>query len=289
MIKTISNDYLTVNINTLGAEVTRVLSNEGVDYIWNGDEKYWKRHAPILFPIVGRLMNDEYTYKGKTYHMGQHGFARDMEFNVVDEKTSSITFELKANSETKELYPFDFRLEVNYELVDHKLKTNLHVFNEGQEEMLFSIGAHPAFNVPLNGAGNYNDYKVELANKKSYDEIFFKAPYADFNSIKSINLTEPVYLSHEMFYDDAKVLKINDVEITSMLSSDKTEHGVSMTAYTTEYGGIWSSKDAPFVCLEPWWGITDSINSDGKLENKVGINRIDKKTDFEAKFDLLFF
>ncbi|TMS99308.1 aldose 1-epimerase family protein [Apilactobacillus kunkeei] len=290
-MKTISNEYLKVKINTHGAEINSVKSTDGIEYIWSGDKRYWSRHAPILFPIVGRLKDNQYTYDGKTYEMGQHGFARDMEFDVLDQGSNWIDLQLVSNEETKKLYPFSFKLVIHYELDNYKLSTNINVFNNDTREMYFSIGTHPAFNVPLvkDGSEKYNDYSVKFANKGTYNQIQFDVPYANFESVEQIDLDQPIPLSHELFYDDAKVIEIKNKEFTTILSNDVSDHGVSMTAYNIEYGGLWSAKDAPFVCLEPWWGIADDVHTDGKIEHKVGINKITPDKKFTAKYDLLFF
>ena len=291
MIKTISNEYLKVKINTHGAEINSVQNSDGLEYIWFGDKKYWARHAPILFPIVGRLKDNQYTYDGKTYEMGQHGFARDMEFIVANQGEKWIDLQLVSNEETKKMYPFDFKLIIHYELNDHKLTTNINVYNTDTKEMYFSVGAHPAFNVPLvqDGSEQYDDYFVKFANKGEYDQIQFDVPYANLENIEKIELDQPIQLFPELFYDDAKVIEIKNREFTTTLSSDVSNHGVTMTGYNTKYGGIWSAKDAPFVCLEPWWGIADDIHTDGKIEHKVGINNISPNEKFVAKFDLSFF
>ena len=291
MIKTISNEYLKVKINTHGAEINSVKSPDGLEYIWSGDKKYWARHAPILFPIVGRLKDNQYTYDGKTYEMGQHGFARDMEFDVLNQGSDWIDLQLVSNEETKKMYPFAFKLVIHYQLDDHKLSTNINVFNTDTKEMYFSVGAHPAFNVPLmnDGSEQYDDYSVKFANKGTYDQIQFDVPYANLEKVEKIELDQPIKLSHELFYDDAKVVEIKNEEFTTILSNDVSDHGVSMTAYDIEYGGLWSAKDAPFVCLEPWWGIADDVHTDGKIEHKVGINKISPDKKFTAKYDLLFF
>lgn len=291
MIKTISNEYLKVEINTHGAEINSVKNSDGVEYIWYGDKKYWARRAPILFPIVGRLKDNKYTYGGRTYEMGQHGFARDMEFIVIDQGNDWIDLKLVSNEETKRMYPFDFKLIIHYELNNHKLSTNINVFNTDIKDMYFSVGAHPAFNIPLlkDGSEQYNDYSVRVANRGTYNQIQFDVPYANFENVEKIDLNQPIQLSHELFYDDAKVIEINSKEFTAILSNDVSNHGVSMTAYDIEYGGLWSSKGAPFVCLEPWWGIADDVHTDGKIEHKVGINKIIPNEKFTTKYELLFF
>jgi galactose mutarotase-like enzyme len=288
MIRTLKNNKLRVCINTLGAEITSLQDDEDEEYIWQADEKYWCRHAPILFPIVGRLKNDQYKFNNQIYHMKQHGFARDSEFEVIKASDTDIDLRLISNQTTKEKYPFDFSLTVHYELNDDQLITKMLVQNLDQKVMPFSIGAHPAFNVPLipNNNESFSDYKVKISNPATYEGVLFEAPYADFSHTEKVDLSQPITMKYNLFYDDAKVIKLNDSKVKSTLYNAKTKRGVAVTAYNAEYAGLWSAKNAPFVCLEPWWGITDSINSNGNLEDKVGIHKLNPQDTFTAHYDI---
>lgn len=131
----ISNDFLQATINEKGAELTSLRANE-IEYIWQADPKYWGRHAPFLFPFVGRLKDNQYTYKDKVYSMGQHGFARDKEFTVVEQKKDKVTFLLASDEETKRIYPFDFILTISYEIWGEGVRIRFNVENTGNEEMI---------------------------------------------------------------------------------------------------------------------------------------------------------
>lgn len=171
---TLKNQYLTVTINEFGAELTSVQENDAdhIEYIWQADPNYWKRHAPVLFPIVGRLKDNQYQYNNQTYEMTQHGFARDNFFEVKNQDESSVDLELTDSPETLKKYPFKFRLVISYKLTGHALKVSLSVFNPNTDELLFSIGAHPGFNVPLiAGQGTFKDAFVRVAPKKTIGEF----------------------------------------------------------------------------------------------------------------------
>lgn len=289
---TLKNQYLTVLINEFGAELASVKDTDGLEYIWQADPNYWKRHAPILFPVVGRLKDNQYEYDGKRYNMTQHGFARDNQFKVESQLATKVSLVLRPTEETLAKYPFKFELRVIYELVDHQLNVSLNVINPTQETLLFSIGAHPGFNVPLvKGTGTFEDSFIRVAPKKSYQQIPLKPPYSDPDNSKVIDLTKPLPLNHDLFSSDAIVLDLNRQETTVMLANSQNDHGISLTVENAPYVGIWSPypKQAPFACIEPWWGLADTVHADGKLEDKFAINRLDGRHAFAGKYQISFF
>ncbi|VDG30785.1 galactose mutarotase [Lactobacillus sp.] [Lactiplantibacillus mudanjiangensis] len=288
----LKNDYLTVQINEAGAELSSVKSNEGLEYMWQANPKYWGRHAPVLFPFVGRLKDDQFTVAGQSYPMGQHGFARDHDFRVVKQTATSATLELTDSAETRKVYPFAFRLRLIYTLTDHELTIGYDVHNPANQDLLFSIGGHPAFNVPLDAPeGDLANYQVTVAPKKVYQHIPLQAPYNDIDNSTDLDLTKPLPLTRDLFKDDAVILNLDHEETTLLLSSDLNDHGVAMTIEDAPYVGMWSPypKDAPFVCLEPWWGIADNVNHDGQLSHKMGINKLAPNQTFDAKYAVKFF
>lgn len=288
----LKNEYLTVLINEAGAELSSVKSSDGIEYMWQADKTFWGRHAPVLFPIVGRLKDDQYTVAGQAYHMGQHGFARDNDFTVVNQTATQATFELTDSRATREMYPYAFRLRLIYTLTDHELTVNYNVHNPANQELLFSVGGHPAFNVPLaDPAGTLADYKVTVAPRKVYAHIPLQAPLNDASNADDFDLTKPLELSRDLFKDDALILDLNHHETTLMLDTDLDDHGVAMTIEDAPYVGMWSPypAEAPFVCLEPWWGIADNVDSDGQLSHKMGINRLAANQTFDAKYAISFF
>lgn len=288
----LKNAYLTVQINEAGAELSSVKSADGIEYMWQADPKFWGRHAPVLFPIVGRLKDDQFTVAGQAYHMGQHGFARDHDFTVVKQTTTSATLELTDTAATREVYPYAFRLRLIYTLTDHELTVAYDVHNPANQELLFSIGGHPAFNVPLaDPAGTLANYQLTVAPKKVYPHIPLKAPLNDADNATDFDLTKPLPLTRELFKDDAIILDLDHQETTLMLSSDLDDHGVAMTIEDAPYVGTWSPypAEAPFVCLEPWWGIADNVATDGQLSHKMGINRLAANETFNAQYEIKFF
>ena len=180
---TIKNNIIEVVISDHGAEVQSVKgAHTGEEYMWQADPEIWGRHAPVLFPIVGRLKNDEYKYQGKTYHMGQHGFARDCDFEVENHTQESITFLLKDNEKTREMYPFKFEFRVNYNLMNNLLEENFSVVNKSDETMIFGVGGHPGFNLPVNNGEEKEDYYFDMHPSIARVKIPLKGAYLDWNN-----------------------------------------------------------------------------------------------------------
>lgn len=278
---TLENNHLTVKINTFGAEVSSVVDKKsGHEFVWQADETYWARHAPVLFPIVGRLKDDKYDYEGKTYDMSQHGFARDSEFEVEEVTEYSVTFSLKSTSETKEKYPFDFQLLIQYVLEDNRLKVTYEVKNNSNNEvMYYGIGGHPAFNVAQKenseGELEFDQVRFSIEPAGSYDFIpLTEDGLLDLEGKVTREISE-VELTHESFVGDAFVYKTG-AELDVVLKDDVNNVEIRVTPENMKYVGIWSPypKRAGFVCVEPWAGLADTETSTGKLEEKYAFNKL---------------
>lgn len=292
---TLQNEELIVRINKEGAELSSVVDRKSdYEFIWQGDEEYWGRHAPVLFPIVGRLKDHKYEYKGKTYEMSQHGFARDRVFKLEDSNANSALFSLTYDEETLKSYPFEFKLFIRYLLNGNSLTIDYEVINlSNSKEMYYSIGGHPAFNVS----------QTEEEGNIDFDEIFFeiypdrpykKIPISDegFTQLHKIEQVkaERKELKHEDFKDDALVYEIlNQSEIVLRDEAENVE--IRLKPNRMEYLGIWSPypKKAGFICLEPWTGFADSERATGKLEekNEVSFLNINEKMSHEYTITFL--
>ena len=254
MLHTIKNDKLSLTVNSLGAEIMSLMSHDGVEYIWYGDAKYWGDRAPNLFPFIGRLTNNSYKYRGKVYPMTIHGFAAASEFAVVEQGSDSITMELTANETTLASYPFEFTFKVTYTLVDNKLDIGFYVENRDQKVMPFGVGGHPGFNVPLVSGEKFEDYTLEFSQPCNADRIGF-TPTVYLNGVDEAYPLEDgkrINLKHDLFDDDAIILKNMDRQIT--LRSKVSGRGVTVEYGDFCYLGIWHwpKTDAPYVCIEPW-------------------------------------
>lgn len=274
----ISNGTLTASINSQGAELNSLKDASGREYIWEGNPEFWGKHSPVLFPIVGTLKNNRYLLNGKEYHMTRHGFARDNEFMVKARGEKSVTFSLVANEKTREAYPFDFDLEIKYAISSNSLKIDYTVTNHGNETMPFSLGAHPAFALP----GDFDSYSIKFEKD---EELLSTQLENDLLSDKTIKL--PVHkgivsLSYKLFERDALILKEHNSNHLDILENNIPLLRVLYRDFP--HLGIWTRQNAPFICIEPWQGYSDTLRSTGKLEEKKGMLSLKPKEHYKAGF-----
>lgn len=281
------SDTLTVHINSFGAELCSVKNKEGLEFIWQANPEVWARHAPVLFPIVGKLKENIFRFKDNTYELGQHGFARDMEFSLIESSPSACVFELRANSRTKAHYPFDFVLRIGYMLQSDTITTSYTVINPSSAPIFFSIGAHPAFNCPLLPSEDFEDYYLQFESQG------FKLTGLNNGlttpQTRDLRLEKKkLVLTRSLFDQDALVFENSQINTISLHSS-KSAHRVTMDCTNWPYFGIWSKKGADaFVCLEPWYGIADPENGSKHLSKKKGILCLEAKKLFSCSFSLSF-
>jgi galactose mutarotase-like enzyme len=286
----ISNEKLSVTIAPKGAELQSVVRKDlQQEYMWSGDPAFWGKKSPVLFPVVGGLQNNSYTYEGKSYQLGRHGFARDMEFMVTAHTDTSITFTLTDNDETWKVYPFHFRFDIHYSVSEEQLRVIYEVENTGQSELLFSVGGHPAFKVPFTEGAAFDDYYLYF-NEAETTGTWPLSPEGMIENmpIPLLEKTHTLPVSKPLFYKDALVFKgLHSTTVT--LKSDVSPRGLEMDIEGFPYLGIWSAKDADFICIEPWCGIADHVGTNGKLEDKEGIERLSPDGKFKRDWKVVFF
>lgn len=268
----IENDHLKVTISDKGAELQSVQLN-GLEYLWQADPKYWGKHSPVLFPIIGELKDGKYLFENKEYHLSRHGFARDHIFEARKISESSAIFTLRSNADTLAVYPFQFIFQVQYEIKQQALYCSYIVQNLNKGDMYFSVGGHPAFRVPLNDELQYDDYSLAFKNDTTLIRFLLNKGLTN-DQTETVALDDKkLHLTFSLFYNDAIVLKnINSDQVK--LFSDKDPHGLTFSLEGFPFFGIWAAKDAPFVCLEPWCGIADNIHHNYQLTSKEGINQL---------------
>lgn len=288
MIHNIHQGNFSAQISELGAEL-KSFKNEttGIEYIWYGLPEFWNGSAPILFPNVGLLKNDEYVLNGKTYNMQKHGFARKSYFELVDKTVSTVKFRLNSNDELFKIYPFEFELEVSFEISNSKLKITNTVKNNGSKPLVFTIGAHPAFNLNLNDLC-LEDYYIEFDKKENLQLYELEKGLFKHGS-KPFRLSEKnrITLSSDIFNNDALIFKnIN----SRAISIGCTKSDFKLTLINTgdaPHLGIWSVPGAPYVCIEPWHGHADMIDSDKDFIKKDGTIILDEIGVFISGYEIL--
>lgn len=279
---------LQATVDTHGAELVSLKKGDR-EYIWTADKSYWGRHAPVLFPFVGSLAGGAYTYGGKHYKMGQHGFARDCEFALeeISQEEAKMTFVLRNSEETYSVYPFHFELRIAYQLQEDTLAVTWRVTDTDEKPLHFSLGGHPGFLCPFTQDGH--EYSVQLRkNGKVLPEIRVK--YLEGSVVgtdeKRIALENGMLpLSHDLFVGDALILEQAQLSHAALCEDGTPYVGVSFEA---PVAGIWSpaGKDAPFVCIEPWFGRADRSGFAGTLEEREYGNKLYHGASFEAGYSI---
>ena len=288
MVHTLRNSEFEVKVKAKGAELCsfRRLS-DNTEYIWHGDAKVWPRHAPVLFPIVGRLPEHKYLLDGKSYHLPQHGFARDMIFTPIETTDDTLSLELHWSDLTLPHYPFHFRLVVSYALDDNSLQVDYRVQNLDQKDMPFSIGAHPGFKVPLNESGRFEDYYLEFEQDLNLDRQLLQEGLRNGQAETVLQNSKKLPLRRDLFQKDAIVVKENPVKRVR-LKSDTDPRMIDMEFTGYPYLGIWSppKDEAALLCIEPWHGVTSATGQPTEITQKEGIMTLPPGQKFECSYRL---
>lgn len=280
----IGSDQLFVRVNGKGAELCSILNKEGIEYLWTGDAEVWPRHAPVLFPVVGKLNENRFFFNNEWFDLGQHGFARDLVFTQVKSDSRSCAFELRSNAQTRTIYPFDFVLGIKYSVTGNVIRCDYQVHNPGESPIFFSIGAHPGFNCPLLENESFEDYYLEFKKEEFVQTKLENGLLAGKEDLYIKNCR--LFLTESLFDDDAIVFENAQVKSVSLLSS-LSGHGVSIECGGWPYFGIWTKKRTKrFICLEPWFGVADRLGHNGDLRAKPGMIALGKGQEFGCHFTI---
>lgn len=278
MLHYLENDILKIAVDTHGAELSSIYrKDERREMLWQGDPAFWGRKSPVLFPLVGKYKDGKTTYNGKEYFLGQHGFARDSEFTLIEKTENKLAFELTSSEETLAKYPFKFRLICSFELKNDKIIVGWNVENIDNKKIYFSIGAHPAFYC-----------------EKGETMIEMNAENLKYNLINSNGLyTAPKYnvegsfvLHDEVFDNDALIIENSGVNEIALVDNNKKYLTVK---FDTDVFGIWSpaKKNAPFVCIEPWYGRCDAENFEGDITEREWSNSLDIGKKWYKEYEII--
>lgn len=287
-VYSIKNTQLCISADTFGAELKSLKKvSSGKEYMWDAKPEYWKRTSPVLFPIVGSLNNGSYRYGGKEYSMSQHGFARDMEFELAAQTEEELVFLLKSDKDTLQKYPFDFALEIGYRLHENNLVISWKVTNNSGREMYFSIGGHPAFMCPLDENCMQTDCQILFdANDTVIASVIGnngtlsqrRKAYALDNGYMKI--------TENLFDEDALIIEGSQAHKVSLCGKEGQPY--LTVSFDAPLFGIWSpaKKNAPFVCIEPWYGRCDRESFHGELSEREWGNKLSPDESFYAEYTI---
>ncbi|GEP24930.1 aldose 1-epimerase family protein [Lentilactobacillus diolivorans] len=287
----ISNDRFSAEIDEHGAQLTHLINKQGgFDYIWNND--IWEKHAPILFPAIGRSNDDAYLINGKKYEMPQHGFVADFDFVVAEKTDSAVSLLLKSSDATKKYYPFDFDFKVSFSLSENGLAVKFDIKNDDDQNLSYSLGYHPAFNVPINGEGIFDDYRLDIEPKtdslETYEIVKKPNPYRSGKIEQLPNYENgTVKLDHAMF--EKGLLIIENTGIKSVkLYSKETKHAVTVDVSDFDHITLWTKEgaNAPFLCIEGFNGLPDVYGDLVELGSKEGNHHLDAKATRSYECDI---
>lgn len=284
MVYELENEFIKVAAETKGAQIKSIYRKNGnIEHLWQGDPAFWKNRGPMLFPVVGRSVGGKYSYNGKEYEIGVHGFARDKEFVLAEKTDTKMTFAISATEETLKVYPFEFILKISYEIKANSVIMNTEVENIGNSVMFFGLGGHPGFNVPFDG-GKFEDYYLETDNTCAPERLTLTENYMMSGKKEPYPLEggKILRLKHDLFDNDAVILENCDRSIT--IRSKSTEKAVNVKFPKMPYVGIWHTvkAEAPFVCIEPWENLPAIDGKPEDITSKTHIGKLQAGERYET-------
>lgn len=285
----LQNDQLSILVSEKGAELQSIKGADGKEYLWQADPKYWPRHSPILFPIVCSVNNETYRVDGHEYHLPRHGFARDAEFKLITQNERKATFALESSEDTKKVYPYDFTLSISYVLDGNRIGVIWHVHNTDTREIHFQIGGHPAFNIPNMKDGESQHGRIRLDNQEPMDALH---SYGDgshaMDEVPFIEAEDGIMeFSDNTWRNDS--IKIHKCQLHRAELLNKAGKPEVTVEFRTPVVAFWSpyDKQAPFVCIEPWYGIGDPRDFNGEFKEKPLMNHLQPGASFMSKYDII--
>lgn len=276
MIHYIENDYLKIGVKSEGAELTSIVSKDSkIEYLWQGYSDVWYGQSPVLFPIIGRVLDDKYYLDGKEYTMPKHGLFRKRTAEFVEATDNTLVFKESADDETLKIYPFDFDVYVIFELIDKSLKVTHKIKNNGNDVMYFSIGGHPGFNCKI---GDY----LTFSENETLDTVEIDTEcLRTGKTIPVLSENKKIIITKDIFNNDALIFTgMKSKTIT--LASGEHDRKVIFDYSDCSYLGIWAKPGAPYVCIEPWWGVNDSHERKPDISQKDAIIALESGNTYEC-------
>jgi galactose mutarotase-like enzyme len=275
-MSSIKTSEIKVEVASKGAELRSIKGPKGLEYLWQGDPAFWPRRSPLLFPIIGALPGGAYSYAGKSYKMGNHGFVRDLEFRQTESSSASLRYELESDEASLAIYPFRFKLAVVYSVRGSSLEVGYELSNSGGERMFFSIGGHAAFRAPIEQGEKRSDFDLVFERRETIDRHFLNSDNLRTGETERfLDGKDRVALSGALFERGAIVLKDHASRKLALRSRSSGRY-VELSFPDFPQLGIWSPKDnasgeCPFVCIEPWFGVMPLADSSPELEKKEAV------------------
>lgn len=283
----ISNEQISIQVDSMGAELKSLKKKDtDTEYMWEGDPAYWKRTSPVLFPLVGSLREGSFLLDGKRYPMGQHGFARDLEFQVKSEAANEIWFYMESDAQTLEKYPYAFLLELGYELQESTVIVKWKVTNPADGELYFSIGGHPAFCCPLQKGEEQEDYRIWFDAKEQVITGVIENGLMTAGQAAYPLEDGCLRVTEHLFDHDALVIEHGQVHKVALVKPDGTHY--LTVSFDAPLFGVWSppGKKAPFVCIEPWYGRCDAVDFAGTWHQREWGQCLSAGQCFEASYQI---
>jgi galactose mutarotase-like enzyme len=285
MVSTIQNDILRLSVKQRGAEMTGLFHlTKGIEFLWQGNAQIWSGQAYNLFPIVCALANEQFSYKDKHYVLQKHGFARKMDFELIDRQSNSLTYLLKDTLETLAQYPFHFELLITYQLEGNKVFHIFRVVNPSEETMYFSLGGHPAFNLAIFEGESIEDYYLEFEKPETVSRLVDRSGFLKPHDLYLAN-EQVIPIQSHTFDDDALVFE-NLKSENIFIKNRNGNYQIRVRIAEFPYLGLWAKPNAPYVCIEPWQGVPDAPEGYKDISAKKGIIALAGKQMWERKFEI---
>ena len=284
---TLQNEFLKIEVSSIGAQLTSIFNKfNRTEHLWQANPSVWAFHAPNLFPVVGGCFNNEIRIDGQSYPMERHGFARTSDFAVHDCTEVHAKFSLSHSESTRKAYSFKFTFQVLFDLFDSELRVSYKVINQDEKAICFSVGAHPAFNIPFFKGENYDDYYIEFEQEEELEKyLLSEEGFFNGQTESVVQSGNKIDLRKDLFSNGALVFK----KLTSrevLIKNHKTPNFISVSFPHFESLGIWAAPGADFVCIEPWLGYADNVGGAGEFRNKEGIRTLEHGHVFEVDYTI---
>lgn len=281
MVNFVGNDTLEIGVKHFGAVLTSVKSKKtGYQFLWQGNPEIWNGQSPILFPVIGRLLDDKFVLNGKEYSVIRHGIARHNDFELFSQSSNELTFVQRESEETLKSYPFKYELFVSFAVNGNRLTVTHTVKNTNDDKMYFCIGAHPAFNCEIGDTVEFDSDETAYCERIDHDSILIDSKDLILDNSNTIKILPDTFSKDAMIFSGLKS--------KSVILNKQDGRKVKFTFGDAPFFAVWAKPNAPFVCLEPWYGINDSYEKVSDISRKRGIVTLEPHKEFSFSWSAEF-